>query len=184
MPEYSILINKRIYRVKLIKKASKGLFKAKVNDKPVELEVEEQLKGSISPLAISVAGKKYQVELERIAKGTPVNLKVNNAPFTAQLREPVKRMAAPTPTAQVIHKAERRRRTVVKDGAVVAPMAGKVVSVKVEKGDPVNTGDVVCILEAMKMENEITATRTGRVQKVNVAEGTLVNEGDIIITID
>ncbi len=184
MPDYSILINERVYRVELIKKPSKGLFRAKLNDKAVELEVEEHLKRPISSFSISIAGKEYQVELERLDKSTPVYLKVNNAPFTAQVRKPVKRMAALTSTAQVTPKAERRRRTIAKEGAVVAPMAGKIVSVEVEKGDVVNMGDVVCILEAMKMENEITATKTGRVQEVNVAEGTPVNEGDIIITID
>ncbi|UCB61520.1 MAG: biotin/lipoyl-binding protein [Candidatus Bathyarchaeota archaeon] len=63
-------------------------------------------------------------------------------------------------------------------------MAGKIVAVKVKKGDTVKSGDVVCILEAMKMENEIAATKTGRVQEVNVAEGTPVNDGEVLILID
>lgn len=62
-------------------------------------------------------------------------------------------------------------------------MAGKIVSVNVQKGDAVNVGDTVCILEAMKMENEITAPKAGAVEEVHVAEGTPVNEGDLLVLI-
>jgi biotin carboxyl carrier protein len=62
-------------------------------------------------------------------------------------------------------------------------MAGKIVSVKVRDGDPVKIGTVLCILEAMKMENEIIAPKAGTVQEVNVSEGSTVNEGDILIVI-
>ena len=83
----------------------------------------------------------------------------------------------------MVSKAERRRGAPHQEGTVVTPMAGKIVSVKVRKGDMVKVGDVVCILEAMKMENDITANKTGEIQEIHVSEGTAVNEGDILITI-
>lgn len=183
MPEYNIVIENRTYRVELVKKESKQLFDAKVNDKPVELEVEKNELNAISPLTIKIAGKMYQVELEKIDRHAPFTLKVNDMLFKAQLRDPVKRIATQTPAVQFVARTERRRGEVVKEGAVVAPMAGKIVSVKVKKGDVVKADDVVCILEAMKMENEITAIKSGKVQEVNVAEGTPVNDGYVLIVI-
>ena len=182
MPEYNIMIENRTYRVSLVKKEDKGLYEAKINDKPVELKLEKSETGAISPFTINVAGKTHQIKLEKIDRHTPFTLKVNDVLFKAQLREPVKRTTIQTPTVQVVSRT-RGRREVVEEGAVVAPMAGKIVSVKAKKGDIVKAGDVVCILEAMKMENEITATKSGKVQEVNVTEGTPVNDGDILIII-
>jgi biotin carboxyl carrier protein len=69
------------------------------------------------------------------------------------------------------------------EGAVTAPMTGKIVKVKVKKGDQVKAGQVLCVVEAMKMENEISAPRAGTIQEVNVAEGTPVNEGETLFVI-
>lgn len=184
MPEYYILIENRTYKVELVKKEGETLFEAKINDKTVEFKVEKSENSKISPLAINVVGKTYQIELEKIDRHAPFTLKVNDAFFKAKLREAVKRIVTLTPPVQIPTKAERRREVVAKDGAVVAPMAGKIISVKVMKGDTVKAGDVVCILEAMKMENEIIATKAGKIQKINVSEGTPVNDGDILVVIN
>ena len=183
MPEYNIVFENRSYRVELVKKEGKQLFDAKVNDKPVEFEVKKSEADAISPLKIRISEKTYQIELEEIDRYAPFTLKVNDVFFKAKLREPVKRIATQTPTMQVVARTERRRGAVVDEGAVVAPMAGKIVSVKVKKNDAVKAGDVVCILEAMKMENEITATKSGKVKEVNVVEGTPVNDGDVLVII-
>jgi glutaconyl-CoA decarboxylase len=82
-----------------------------------------------------------------------------------------------------VAKTGKRQKTTIDEGAVVAPMAGKIVSVNVQKGDAVKVGDVVCILEAMKMENEITAPKAGAIEEVHVAEGIPVNEGDLLVLI-
>jgi len=182
VPEYNIMIENRSYRVELVKKEGDQLFEAKINDKPVELKLEKSETGVTSSFTLEVAGKEYRIELEKIDRQAPFTLKVNDAPFKVQLKGPVKRITARTPTVQAMAKTERRRGA-VEEGAVVAPMAGKIVSVKVKKGGTVKAGDVVCILEAMKMENEITATKTGKIQEVNVAEGTPVNDGDILVII-
>jgi biotin carboxyl carrier protein len=183
VPEYNIVFGNRTYIVELVKKEGKQLFDAKINDKPVEFEVKETKAGAISPLTIKIAEKTYQIELEKINRHAPFTLKVNDVLLKAQLREPVKRLTTQTPTMQVAARTERLRGAVVNEGTVVAPMAGKIVSVKVKKGDAVKAGDVVCILEAMKMENEITATKAGKVQEINVAEGTPVNDGDTLVII-
>jgi biotin carboxyl carrier protein len=63
-------------------------------------------------------------------------------------------------------------------------MTGKILSVKVKKGDQVKKGETLCILEAMKMENEITTSKAGTVREVYVSEGSSVSEGDSLFIID
>ncbi len=62
-------------------------------------------------------------------------------------------------------------------------MAGKIISVRAKEGDLVKTGTVVCVLEAMKMENEITAMKSGTIQEVKASEGMAVNEGDVLLIV-
>lgn len=182
MPEYNVVIENRSYKVELAKKEGEGLFEAKVNGKPVEVELDKDVQAT-SPLTVKVGGKTYEVELEKIERRVPFSVKVNNVRFNAKLRETTRKMTAPTAAVRIAAKRARGRAVVPEEGVVVAPMAGKIVSVKVKKDDVVKAGDVVCVLEAMKMENEITATKGGKVQEVKVAEGTPVNEGDILVVI-
>ncbi len=68
--------------------------------------------------------------------------------------------------------------------ALAAPLQGTVFKVVVESGAEVAEGDLVCVIEAMKMENEITAHRAGKVTNLNVKEGDAVNSGDVLATIE
>jgi acetyl-CoA/propionyl-CoA carboxylase biotin carboxyl carrier protein len=69
-------------------------------------------------------------------------------------------------------------------GTVTVPMQGTIVSVAVAAGDAVEVGQTVCVLEAMKMENAITAERAGKVVEVRVAPGTAVGPGDVVAVIE
>ncbi|MBO0713234.1 MAG: ATP-grasp domain-containing protein [Acidimicrobiales bacterium] len=69
-------------------------------------------------------------------------------------------------------------------GTVTVPMQGTIVSVAVAAGDQVEVGQTVCILEAMKMENAITAERSGRVTEVRVSPGMAVGPGDVVARIE
>ena len=62
-------------------------------------------------------------------------------------------------------------------------MPGTVLDIKVSEGQAVNSGDVVLILEAMKMENEITAPAAGTVDKILVSKGSSVNSSDVMVTL-
>jgi len=62
-------------------------------------------------------------------------------------------------------------------------MPGSIVSVKVKNGDTVNEGDVLCVLEAMKMENEIMAPKSGKIVAVCTSQGASVNTGDALVSI-
>jgi acetyl-CoA/propionyl-CoA/long-chain acyl-CoA carboxylase, biotin carboxylase, biotin carboxyl carrier protein len=67
---------------------------------------------------------------------------------------------------------------------LVSPLQGNVFKVRVEEGQEVSTGDVVVVIEAMKMENEITAHKDGKIAKLAVQEGAAVNSGDLLATIE
>ena len=83
-------------------------------------------------------------------------------------------------------RRERSARRGVQDGAseaLVSPLQGTVLRVAVKKGQEVDAGAVICVIEAMKMENEITAHRAGKVEELSVAEGASVGAGDTIAVI-
>jgi len=84
------------------------------------------------------------------------------------------------------HDSGRRGKTVQTKGAqrVTAPMPGKVVRVLVRAGDAVKPRQVLVVVEAMKMENELRATREGTVSGVFVSEGQSVEAGTALVTVD
>jgi acetyl-CoA/propionyl-CoA/long-chain acyl-CoA carboxylase, biotin carboxylase, biotin carboxyl carrier protein len=65
-----------------------------------------------------------------------------------------------------------------------SPLQGTVLKVAVEQGAEVSEGDLICVIEAMKMENEITAHRSGKVTALNVSEGAAVSSGDVLAVIE
>jgi acetyl-CoA/propionyl-CoA carboxylase biotin carboxyl carrier protein len=67
--------------------------------------------------------------------------------------------------------------------ALPSPLQGTVLKVAVEQGAEVSEGDLICVIEAMKMENEITAHRSGKVEELNIAEGAAVGSGDTLAVI-
>ncbi len=69
-------------------------------------------------------------------------------------------------------------------GAVTVPMQGTIVKVLVEVGQEVEAGATVCVLEAMKMENNITADKAGTVKEIKVAPGDSVGSGDVVVVIE
>ena len=110
---------------------------------------------------VNVNGTLYEVEVEEIGGAAPVA-----APVQAEAPAP-----APAPASS---------------GATVvsAPMPGNIMDVKVKVGDTVAEGDVLCILEAMKMENEIMAPKAGVIASVNTTKGSTVNTGDALVSIN
>jgi len=124
---------------------------------------------------ITVNGKAYEVEVEEIG-GVP---QAPRAPRAAAPAAPAPSAPAPAPAAPAAPAAP-----VAGGGtSVESPMPGTVLDIKVSAGDTVKNGDVLLILEAMKMENEITATGDGKVTSVNVAKGASVNAGDVLVVL-
>ena len=107
---------------------------------------------------ITVNGVAYSVSVEETAAGA--------APVAAA----APKAAAPAGAAGAV--------------AVKAPMPGNILDVKVAAGASVKAGDVLVILEAMKMENEIVAPQDGTVASVNVNKGDTVNSGDVLVSMN
>ncbi|MEA2661322.1 MAG: acetyl-CoA/propionyl-CoA carboxylase, biotin carboxylase, biotin carboxyl carrier protein [Chloroflexota bacterium] len=80
-------------------------------------------------------------------------------------------------------KRRERSKSAGAPGELVSPLQGTVLKVAVEKGAEVEEGALICVIEAMKMENEITATAAGKIEELNVTEGGAVNSGDTIAVI-
>lgn len=120
---------------------------------------------------VTVNGNTYEVEVQEVGQGSSF---VATQPAVAQT--PVAVPAAPTaPVTSIDNEGANK---------VGAPMPGKIVDVKVTVGQTIKEGDLVAVLEAMKMENEIFATASGTVASVNVSAGQMVEANDIIISIN
>ena len=116
---------------------------------------------------VTVNGVTYQVTVEELGEiSAPAAAPVAAAAPKAPAQTPAKPSAAPAGTA-----------------TVNAPMPGTILKMNVKVGDKVEKNDLVCILEAMKMENEIFASSSGTVTAVNAPVGTSVSTGDAIVTL-
>jgi acetyl-CoA/propionyl-CoA carboxylase, biotin carboxylase, biotin carboxyl carrier protein len=110
----------------------------------------------------------------------PRVVEVNGKRFTVRVHEPEQPWREPAR-----RRAERVRAGGAGGGdAVVSPMQGTVLSVAVAEGDSVESGAVICIVEAMKMENEVRAHRDGAVAELSVAAGDAVGSGQVICRIE
>ena len=109
---------------------------------------------------------------------------VNGIPYNVTVEETAAGAApAPAPKAAPA-PAPKAAPAAAGSVAVNAPMPGTILDVKVAPGAAVKAGDVLVILEAMKMENEIVAPQDGTVAAVNVKKGDSVNSGDVLASLN
>jgi len=99
-------------------------------------------------------------------------------------RIPVRLWGETLPTAPHPPEARGSSSHAHAGASIVAPMQGTILKLLVEQGQDIAAGDVVCILEAMKMENHIAATRDGTVAEVAVSAGDVVDTGQVLVSIE
>lgn len=137
-------------------------FKYKINGNDYAAHVEEQEDGT---LKINLNGKEFVVELPAKA---------------AAVRPVIKPIAAPaavaTPAPRVMQAAG--------PASVTSPLPGTITDVKVKAGQKVKRGDVLLVMEAMKMANDIVAENDGTIKAVCVKKGDNVNQGDVLIEME
>ncbi len=122
---------------------------------------------------VTVNGVTYEVVVEEAGE-----VAAAPAPQAPQTAAPAAPKAAPAPAAKpAATKPAAGAKT------VNAPMPGTILKMNVKVGDAVKKNDLICILEAMKMENEIFAAEDGTVTVINTPQGTSVNTGDAIVTL-
>ena len=144
-----------------------------------------------------VQGVDYEVEIEEV-EGNIAKVNVNGIPFEVELQKPINaakhptmarpKVEAPKPVASapVAAAPAAAAQPAVPAGAgspVKAPLPGTVTEIKVQQGQQVNVGDVVLVLEAMKMQNNIEAEYAGTVTSITVKPGETVMEGAVLMTI-
>ena len=129
---------------------------------------------------ITVNGVSYVVSVEEIANGAPVAASAPVAPAPAPAAVPT---PAPTPAPAPAPAAPKATGTA---GAVAvkAPMPGNIMKINVKSGAAVKKGDVLMVLEAMKMENDICAPQDGVVASVEVAQGATVETDAVLVTLN
>lgn len=141
-----------------------------VNGKTYEVEFGDVM---TSPVEVIVNGKRYSVTIEgeTITPSVPVKSpSVTSAPVAAPAVTPAKVVKPAAAPAAANSTAEVR-----------APMPGTILDIAVKAGDQVTVGQVLCVLEAMKMKNAIRSPREGTILSVEVSEGQKVAYGDVLV---
>ena len=127
----------------------------------------------MSKYRITVEGKTYEMEVELVgatcASANPIKV------VTKEVAAPAAPVSAPAAPAAKAAPAS--------SGAVIAPMPGTILKVLKAEGESVKAGDVVLVLEAMKMENEITAPADGVVSSLSLTAGSTVAGGDMLFEV-
>lgn len=123
---------------------------------------------------ITVKGISYEVEVEELKGQRDTNTTERIVQPQPVVTMPVEeKKIAPAPASAPVTGSSN---------SITCPMPGTILKIMVKPGDAVKRGDVVVILEAMKMENEIFATADEVVDSVKVTEGATVNTGDVLVT--
>ncbi|MCB9832313.1 MAG: biotin attachment protein [Planctomycetes bacterium] len=156
----------------------------------IELEVQETEDGGYSVLR---DGRAILADFKKIEGSRIFSLIVQNKSFEVLIRQDGDLVDIVNHgrglKLRVESERERNARLIAGEGgstdgeSIKAVMPGIVVAVNVAEGDEVTSGQAVCVLEAMKMENEIRSSVIGKVLKVAVAAGQTVNAGDLLVEI-
>lgn len=123
----------------------------------------------MTKLNITIEGKTYEVEVEELGGSAAAPSPVSATPSAPQAAP----RAVPKPAAPKAAGGD----------TVLAPMPGTILDVHVTEGQSVKAGEVLLILEAMKMANEVVSPRDGKIVKISTSKGAKVASGDLLVTL-
>jgi biotin carboxyl carrier protein len=155
----------------------------------VELDRPQKRKGEVQR-EILLDGERVQLHSVQLGPGH-LSLLLDGRSYDVSLEKDgddvIVMLSGGTCRARVIDKRKARRAGAIAqdDGAVTikAPMPGLVISISIEEGAKVKSGEGVVVVEAMKMQNELRAPRDGTVEKILVKPGSPVNAGDDLVVL-
>jgi glutaconyl-CoA decarboxylase len=165
-----------------------------IDGKPFVASITERDE-SCGTIKVRVNEKEFKIGLNEkaVESGRRLNVTINEVPFEVKIETNVSANGL-RPSGITLPKASRApqsepvkaaTKSVSKLGKLITPpMPGKIIAVKVKEGDTVKSGDVVLILEAMKMANEIKSPYAGKVKEVRVTIGQSVAPQDTLIAIE
>lgn len=143
----------------------------------------------------TIQGVDYEVEILEV-EGTLAKVTVNGIEFDVEMKQAISvgktiaKPIAPKPQPAKVEgpapKPAEETKPVVQAGEgtkVCSPLPGTITTIPVKVGDAVAVGDTVCVLEAMKMQNNIEAENAGTITSIMVKEGETVMEGAVLVTI-
>jgi len=133
----------------------------------------------VKKFRVTVNGELYEVEVEEMGGTSQTVRQTAKAPVSAPKPAAAPAKAAPAPKPA----APKPAAPTAAGEQVAAPLPGTVLDIKVSVGQQVNEGDVLIILEAMKMENEVTASTSGEVKEILAEKGATVGSGDTLVVI-
>ncbi len=122
---------------------------------------------------VIVDDEEYNVELEK--KGSSWKVKIRNREFTVKIEGDKNKS---------IKENKKRKKTKIGNGTISSSIPGKIISVNIDIGDLVNEGDVLVILEAMKMQNEIVSPIKGIVKNINCKTGDSIDANVPLIIVE
>ena len=129
---------------------------------------EEQIRPSRKPQASETSAAEFPTEFNVDVDGEVFNIKISPV-----VGKPID-----------VEKPRKKPEVEVAKGSVVSPMSGMVLSIKVKVGDRVEEGDLVAMIEAMKMQNEIRTPHGGVVKAIMTYEGEVINSGNVLMVIE
>lgn len=144
-------------------------YNLKINDNEYKVQLDK-LDHTSKTARVIVNGNEYIVEVDGVKPMPTSKPQVSKATYNASAPTAAPAPAAAAPKAAAAGGAK-----------ISSPLPGTVLGINVKVGDNVTVGQTVAVLEAMKMENNITADRAGVVKEVCVAQGANVQEGDALI---
>ncbi|ASB50926.1 biotin/lipoyl-containing protein [Alkalitalea saponilacus] len=134
----------------------------------------------------SISGNKYEVELKDVEDNV-AHVEVNGTLYNVEIHREVKKSKTPRLVRSEAKVKPGEGNIVRKESVgsqVKAPLPGSIFKILVKEGDAIKKGDVLLIMEAMKMENTVMAEKEGTVKSIRVKTGDNVLQNDILIELD
>lgn len=130
-----------------------------------------------------INGNLYNVTINDVEDNI-ARVEVNGIPFNVEMEKKPK-VEVPKPAARrAVAPIAKPAAPATSQSGIKSPLPGVILDIKVKEGDEIKKGQVVVVLEAMKMENNITADRNGKVASIKVSKGESVLEGTDLIIIE